>query len=344
MMALVICPDDRHAGGGGVTYERAQTNQEQTIAFLMRKADINLDGRLQFEEFKALMWCLRQETDDKDTASMVFAMFDLDSDSFICESEFREIYRFYLGHHPTYVEFMEQWSNLREDEDVVSKKRYIKWLQTNAHEIFRQHSPGAVAYTFADSDTGVLANNSAGFSQTISSGMSFWEESLMKKRVPKDAAGWPLAPKKNLAHRPLWDKKFNSKVIKNDELPAGERTYFSKSQSLPQLGHFYQTFQGFERQHRVLSAAAPPRKLRVLSTDTMEVFNPERHAPGGEMREHIEGSPCGEVNLWEDNWQTPLRYKSRLRPGTRPLPHFAFFDASHQHIGPMAKRLNQKYG
>lgn len=61
VLRKVLTPDTEHDAGGGSTYARAATNQEQALALCLRKADINDDGRLSFDEFKAFLWALRQE-------------------------------------------------------------------------------------------------------------------------------------------------------------------------------------------------------------------------------------------------------------------------------------------
>lgn len=337
----VMAPADKHAGGGGASYGRARTNQEQALAFCLRKADTNHDGRLQFQEFRSLMWALRQEHLEKDTTNLIFALFDLDCDGFISDNEFRELCCFYMGHLPTFAEFSEHWSSLCRDKDRVSRERYSQWLKTTAAPIFKQRVSGAVANA---EDGGVVESPAPGAKlgaavaeASTSSIMSFTQASRRARRIKKNAEGWPLAPKKDVNDRPRWNQHFNTQINRNDRLPMLERDYFSKAQSMPQLNHFYATYSGFEQHQRALSTPDPPKKLRVLSTDTMEVFNAQRHEPGGSMKEHLQGAPRGDVALWEDNWQISKRFKTRLRASDRPLPPHAFFDASYEEIGPMAR-------
>merc|ERR1712038_231193 len=98
--------------GGGAQYERSEINIEQAMEFCLRKADLNSDGSLSFEEFRSFTFCLRTETLAKHTATLIFALFDTDGDARIDEAEFREIYRFFLGHHPKEVDFQAEWARL----------------------------------------------------------------------------------------------------------------------------------------------------------------------------------------------------------------------------------------
>jgi len=353
ILRLVLAPSSSHPGGGGATYARSQTNQEQALHFCIRKADINNDGWLSFVEFRALMWVLRQESPAEDTSRLVFALFDLDTDQHISESEFREIYRFYLGHDPTSEEFWQEWHKLAWlGQSLVSREEYTTWLQTAANPIFRQHAPSPVADASEGATpdlmvagSGVAVRSSDPSASPVSqSTISFAESSRRSRRVPRDGRGWPLVRKMDINARSKWNPKYNTKLNPNDVLPMGERNYFTKTQSLPQLSQFYSTHVGFETQLERLNAPAPPKELRVLSTDTQPVANKNRHRPAGSMREHLHGAPSGDIALWEDNWQTPLRYKARFKVGDRPVPAGGFLDSYYSHIGPMAKMLNKKYG
>lgn len=349
VLRRVLAPSSAHPCGGGATYARAQTNQEQALHFCLRKADINNDGWLSFVEFRAMMWVLRNEGPVEDTTRLVFALFDLDTDNYISENEFREVYRFYLGHDPTSEEFWQEWHKLApQGQSCVSRQQYTTWLQTGASPIFRQHAPPPVVDTPVEltvaGSRGAQGSSDPTASPMSRSMLSFTELSQRARRFPKDNRGWPLVGKLDINARSKWNAKFNSKINPNDILPMGERNYFMKTHSLPQLSRFYSTHNGFETQFERLNTPAPPKEKWVLSTDTQPVFNKERHQPGGAMREHLHGAPCGDVGLWEDNWQTPLRYRSRFKVSDRPVPAGSFFDSSYEHMGPMAHMLNKKYG
>jgi Ca2+-binding EF-hand superfamily protein len=330
VLRMILLPEDdsTHAHGGGASYSRTAMNHDQALTFCLRKADINNDGTLSFEEFKCFTWELRQITTGKDMAALVFALFDLDSDQILTQDEFHEIYRFYLGHHPKHTDFMEQWDSLYNGDGEshgVTKDRYMKWLQTTASPIFRQNL--------------TQAKNDA---EAVGKIKSFAEMSRDARRVKKDADGWPVGPRKDIKARPKWNQKWNWQINPNDDLPYGERIYFSRSQSLPQLKQFLSNHAGCEKQHQTLTSRPPPRRLKVVSTDTTDhvMSDPARHLPGGHMREH--GS--GETVLWEDRWQTPLRFRRRFRVADRPLAPHSVLEASHQHIGPMAPLLNRLHG
>jgi len=130
------------AGMGGPGYGRAEMDMDQAIQFLMRKADLNHDNKISFEEFKAFVLILRQPQIAMHTANLIFALFDVDRNQFVDEAEFRQIYRFYLGHVPTEVEFQAEWARLDSmNAGKVSRDDYVLWLQTSSNEIFRQHAP-----------------------------------------------------------------------------------------------------------------------------------------------------------------------------------------------------------
>lgn len=335
VLKSVLVPNSHTTGGA--LYARAQTNQEQVLRFCMRKADLNNDGSLSFEEFKSVMRCLREETLEKHTANLIFAMFDLDGDQAISENEFREIYRFYLGHNPTFAEFSDEWARLNSNlSGCVSREMYIRWLQSSQNPVFRHHAPGvrgSISAEQADvnaagaSDEAVVATTST--PKLVTSSSSSFERQLPAK------LGSPALRRSgsDFFKRPKWNQRFNNNAgaDPNLVLPQGERRYFQKPQTLKELGRFYNTHTGFERQSRLLSAPDPPKKLRVVSTDTADVTLAFRHRPAGTMREF---AASGEVLLWEDRWQLPLRLKSRHRPSSRPLAPHALFEASAS-VGPL---------
>merc|ERR1719313_3195670 len=110
----------------------------QAIHFALRKADLNDDGRLSFEEFEAFLYVLRTPKFASDTAALVFALFDTDRNGFVDEMEFRQIFRYYLGHAPTEEEFQAEWVRLdAANKGRVSKKEYAQWLQTSSNPVFQ---------------------------------------------------------------------------------------------------------------------------------------------------------------------------------------------------------------
>jgi hypothetical protein len=130
------------SGMGGPAYTRSVMDMDQAINFALRKADLNDDNKLSFEEFKAFMVVLRQPQLATHTANLIFALFDVNRDGWVDEFEFRQIYRFYLGHVPTETEFQDEWALLDSaNRGRVSRDEYVKWLQGSSNVIFREHSP-----------------------------------------------------------------------------------------------------------------------------------------------------------------------------------------------------------
>lgn len=131
-------------GGAAAPYARAQMNTEQAVSFILRKADLNHDGTLSFEEFESFTLMLRKLPSSvaSHTSDLIFALFDLDGDHLINEAEFREIYRFYTGHRPTEVEFQAEWRRLdRAFHQAVTRDEYAEWLRASESPHFKQHAP-----------------------------------------------------------------------------------------------------------------------------------------------------------------------------------------------------------
>jgi len=201
----------------------------------------------------------------KSTADMIFALFDLDGNEEIHEAEFREIYRFYLGHFPTEEEFQAEWGRLdRRGEMKVRRKDYIQWLRTSPNKLFSMHAPPVEAGAAAEARTterglspqhqSIMSNSLPDLARSrraISGGSS------LKRRSP----GPGLVPpwnERSLEDRPKWNQRFNAGVNMNQEKPRNERTYFSRPQSLPELKRYYETHTGFEGHSERL---AQPKKL-----------------------------------------------------------------------------------
>jgi len=283
ILRSVISPGVNHGSMGGANYERSEMNMNSMIHLCLRKADLNRDTALSFEEFKAFTLALRQEQGSVDIANLVFALFDLDNDGRIDEGEFREIFRFFLGHNPSEAEFQAEWGHL----DVAGRTRvnrheYFRWLHTSPHPIFRRlvsHLPSP------DGPSGVGDGQGAS------------------------------RPTTGLA-RPPWNPRFNAQKNGNDEMPAIRRAYLSRPQSLPELSRHFERHRGFKAQREKLSQPAEPKKIKVLSTDTASffAFNPATGVPGGTMR-----SRSGQVVQWKDHWQTPLCVRKPHKPGTHLL-------------------------
>ncbi|CAK9031402.1 Uncharacterized protein SCF082_LOCUS20279 [Durusdinium trenchii] len=120
---------------------------------------------------------------------------------------FREVFRFYLGHKPTQEQFQTEWAKLDCcGNQKVDLTRYITWLQTSTNPIFRQHAPPDTA-----------------------------EEPKETPRVEGAGKYLPRVTFSKSQIRPKWNQRFNAGVNKNERCPQGQRSYFSKTQSLPEL-------------------------------------------------------------------------------------------------------------
>jgi len=273
---------------GGVEYMRSELNMSQAIHYCLRKADLNGDHALSYLEFRSFLRVLRHEDLGKSTAHLIFALFDLDQDGHIDESEFREVFRFYLGHKPTEEQFQKEWAKLdARGEQHVNLTQYIRWLQTSKNPIFRQHAPEPEPEV-----------NEASSPDT-------------RKYLPRMtfSKGQP---------RPKWNQRFNAGVNKNDRCPQGQRSYFSKTQSLPELQRFYESRRGFHRMAERLTRPEVKPKVAVLSNEKNGEIYMARSEPGsrdGCMRHPI----TGRVELWEDHWQTPKCIAQFYQPGTIAL-------------------------
>jgi len=279
---------------GGALYSRSAMNMDQCMHFILRKADLSGDGILDFKEFKSFMWMLRNQTLGKHTANLIFSLFDVDGDQVLTEKEFREVYRFYLGHNPTEKDFKEEWNKLDDDRNgTVPREEYIRWLQTSTNPIFKQHAP------------------------PVEDGEDLWASSSGSRKVKEDPFMPRMRSRSTVRDRPKWNQKWNQPINCNKVLPQGERAYFSKSSSLPELTRFYESHRGFRLQRTALAAAPSPQHKNVLSTDCGPVLLPRRHAPGGTMRHQATGKSM----QWEDQWQTPPAAKSRFSPGSLDFRH-----------------------
>lgn len=275
---------------GGVEYMRSELNMTQAIHYCLRKADLNGDRALSYEEFRSFLRVLRHADLGKSTAHLIFALFDLDQDGHIDESEFREVFRFYLGHKPTQEQFQTEWAKLDCcGNQKVDLTRYITWLQTSTNPIFRQHAPPDTA-----------------------------EEPKETPRVEGAGKYLPRVTFSKSQIRPKWNQRFNAGVNKNERCPQGQRSYFSKTQSLPELQRFYETRRGFRQMADRLALPEAKPKPAVLSNERNGEIYMARSEPGsrdGWMRHPI----TGKVELWEDHWQTPKCIQQYYQPGTIQL-------------------------
>eukprot|EP00435_Cladocopium_sp_Y103_P036369 s214_g9.t1 len=204
----VLTPAFKAGTMGGVEYMRSELNMTQAIHYCLRKADLNGDNALSYLEFRSFLRVLRHQDLGKSTAHLIFALFDLDQDGHINESEFREVFRFYQGHKPTEEQFQKEWAKLdARGEQRVNIAQYVKWLQASKNPIFHQHAPPEEDEVVPEPEP---------------------PSPDMRKYLPR------MTFSKSQA-RPKWNQRFNAGVNKNDRCPQGQRNYFSKTQSLPEL-------------------------------------------------------------------------------------------------------------
>jgi hypothetical protein len=268
----------------------------QAIIFCLRKADLNNDSSMSFDEFKAFMLFLRKNPQCTDSAHLIFSLFDLDSSNKIEKPEFRELYRFFLGHNPTDDEFEKEWARL----DVSGAQRatrsdYIRWLQTSTNPIFKQHAPTVDGTAASDKTVG-----SPGFRKAKLPGLTR-----------------TLSSPSSIDMRPSWNERFTAGVnmdpkTKCMQQVVARRSYFSRPQSLPELARHYETHRGFKLHAQKLSEPEAPKERPVVSTEKVGQLSGERGKPGGSMR----NTKTGQTEKWEDFWQTPQCLKARYQPGS----------------------------
>lgn len=264
--------------GAGAPYARAQINTDQAISFCLRKADLNNDGKVSFEEFESFTMTLRRVAGSvaKHSADLIFALFDLDGDHLINESEFREIYRFFVGHRPTEIVHREEWARLDPGaKGAVNRNEYARWLQTSTNPCFKMHAPpvgtmpmpGMPTHTpdYSGWDgTGATDKLSRTFSADsrerkawLRGGLSAQFGVVDPVKMPRDSG---------MRGRPKWNNKLHCGYLHNpveqkhrrmpeEKGPWGVRTskdpprctpkpmktYFQRHQSLPELERFLKT-------------------------------------------------------------------------------------------------------
>jgi len=302
----VIAPFSGQKGVGGPSYARTQQNTEQAIDFCLRKADFNHDTSLSFTEFKSFLVTLRSKQGASHTADLIYALFDLDGDGRVNQAEFREIYRYYLGHHPTKEEFETEWRRLdAEGHDEVTREEYIRWLQGSANPIFKQHAPALRGFS----------SESLSAAAKIGGPRDTRESTPSSKAQGRTLPGLERVDKMNTTtgFRPRWNQNFNTRKTSNYEMPSGQRVYFSRPQSLPELERYYDVHRGFQKNKDRMNSVPELRRYKgILSTDSGPSISPERDLPGGTMRNPI----SGRLVKWNDHWQEPNAVKKRPPPLT----------------------------
>eukprot|EP00932_Pfiesteria_piscicida_P002932 SRR837773.12851.p1 GENE.SRR837773.12851~~SRR837773.12851.p1 ORF type:complete len:182 (-),score=56.88 SRR837773.12851:188-733(-) len=133
---------------------------------------------------------------------LAFALFDLDCNRRIDRMEFHELCRFFLGRNIKEEHFREEWLLLVDGgvfESSATKQQYVRWLQRSPTPEFNRLAPPV-----------------------------YVEEQDPTLR--------------RLLNKPRWNKAFYrgpSRGHINDGLSVGQRQYFSRAQSLPELRRFF---------------------------------------------------------------------------------------------------------
>lgn len=289
------------AGKGVAGYERSEINLPQALRYCIKKADANNDGMLDFREFESFLRHLRNDRTPEHIATVTFALFDLDCNNSIDIDEFREIYRYFLGHHPVADDLRKAWLALDvEGNDKVTKAEYTRWLRKRAGHVFTKRAPRVV---------GSSSSSEAG-------GAPRSRLKASPKKIHRPAPGLLPQPEKKVDEfLPIWNERFASKDPSEQNIAfrgnLRMKTMFSRPQSLPELHRFYCMHTNFEQNRRKLLTPEPWKKSPVLSTDnqmTLTLPGADRHKPGGSMK-----NSEGQVVCWQEN--TP---RALIRPKWEP--------------------------
>jgi len=337
---------------GGPRYARAQMNMDQAVYFFMRKADINDDNSISFPEFKSMMRILRQAHGELHTADMIFALFDLDTDGYIDQDEFREIYRFFLGHDPTLTEFMVEWQRLdSEGAGKVSRNRYIDWLKASQNPVFRWHSPQAESTNNAlGSDAcGAQGDHLAITQEPTKERVQWrpwenykhfcWHEPTKRRSnhtdwkcqstesIPNLHVGSTRSLSSTAAHfggemvRPEWNQRLATSHPNwpdKDGKPRqiiGRRKFFSRPHSLPELKRHLDSRPGFSDLSQEIFRKEKPQKAAVLSHEHSGGAAQILSVPSrGKRGGSMRHHITKEKRSWDDHWYTPFQLKDFRHP------------------------------
>mmetsp|Transcript_66602 Transcript_66602/g.124292 ORF Transcript_66602/g.124292 Transcript_66602/m.124292 type:complete len:432 (-) Transcript_66602:48-1343(-) len=318
---------------------RAQINFKQAMLYCLRKADLNKDGVLSFEEFRAMLWTLRWPAGSEDASTLLFALFDVDGDQLINREEFRQMYRFYMGSDPTEEEFVHTWFEVSEGKPDVTRAEYVRWLRRTKNVVFKQaptvrprdqpQSQGKRGKAAAQStEKSSLAYEALGETKELGLGSSAsapdigLERSRKKKASAEKAklpGSHPLARRRNSLYsvetRPRWNRSFGPQG-KNEEIAVKSmRRYFSQPESLMALQKYYQKRPGFKQLEGNPIHAA---QVKMPNAGEGITLRESHHKRGGRMRDPL----TGKVVPWNDAWQSPpevkyvptIEYKALLQP------------------------------
>eukprot|EP00405_Crypthecodinium_cohnii_P015357 CAMPEP_0206459074 /NCGR_PEP_ID=MMETSP0324_2-20121206/23960_1 /ASSEMBLY_ACC=CAM_ASM_000836 /TAXON_ID=2866 /ORGANISM="Crypthecodinium cohnii, Strain Seligo" /LENGTH=345 /DNA_ID=CAMNT_0053930557 /DNA_START=105 /DNA_END=1139 /DNA_ORIENTATION=+ len=221
---------------------------QEVVSMMIRKAELNFDGCLSFEEFESTLLVLRRLKQDLFPAypgHVIFGLFDTDMDGFLSMEEFAQLLRFIHGHTAEDSELEAAWVAMDPElQTSVSRVELFKWMQAAKLHEYRCLVPAAPV------------RKPAPKSPDISNG------------------------------RPRWDGSPSLQSQANDELPSTTRTYLSRPQSLPELMRYCKDRRDLQGNYWKLLQPEVKKKSPVLSSETANFFpfNPDKGRAGGTMR------------------------------------------------------------
>jgi hypothetical protein len=319
---------------------------------------MNDDKKLSFDEFKSLLLCLKEPQLARYTANLIFSLFDLDANRLLDKQEFHELQRFLLGRNPSHNEFEEEWHRLvapaqqssATPVELIDQRSYIAWMQNSSIPAIMQQAPKGIAPRMVAPKAEGTPPQSPTAKDRAGTAPGRAESSASP--VDLSATRGLRSTTSSMRSRPKWNQRFNCSINPghiNDTRPAGIREYFGRAQSMPELKRFWKAHDGktFNKHVSALETEPPepprcPIFPKCLSTEGGTPNNlPERHSPGGTMTDFN----FGHRTIWEDNWSTPMRYKTRFNAVDRPLASKATFgvinDCRNSDVSPAALRRKE---
>lgn len=290
------------AGKGVASYARSEINATQCLSFLLKAADKDGNGVLDFEEFEHFLRGLRKHRSSKAFTDITFALFDVDQSGFIEEGEFRDIWRYFNGHNPTAVDFTHHWSYMDEARTGrVTKASYAKWLAKKAPLAFRVHA----LPVFGDEDSVASEVSSVDVGGHKKAGLQVFRPSPGMWHEPPKA--WSTSVE--------WNPRFANKCpSEQNEAWRGcqrKKTMFSRPESLPDLRKFYRTHVGFSAHRKRMASQEPFCPKPVLSHESVQSVK----MPGLDRHMQIIRNRQGDLLEWKQN--TPRALQKRLwEPGS----------------------------